>query len=317
VLVFPAQAAMLVLGKPELTYLLPISMLFGLGNILLFSGQSILQAEERFNFYIGTSWLRQGLVFVIVVGLWLSRSLSFQWVAWGVTLAQLTVGIGVVVYSIVGVGTINWPQKIRQEKFLMHQFLSASGWLIAYFVVLAGFSRMDVLMLSRFASATELANYGVAFQYYSLALLLLDSIWAVLNPKFSRVEMQDPIRQRRFLGEWLRYSVWIGVPILFFIIFGKPFFIFLNGIQYERSFSILAILAVGVWLSLMLSPLTNILMSRKEFRFLFLLAVNAFFVSLVASYVGIQTWGGIGAAIAVVLVHNVVIHVPVLLKVLS
>lgn len=315
-LVFPGQVAMLVLGKPELANLLPVSMLFGLGNILLLVGQSILQAEEKFNSYIVTLWLKQGLIFVIVVGLWFSRSLGFQWVVWGVTLGQLVVGIGIIFYSLAGVGTLNWLQQIEREKSLVRYFLSASGWLIAYFVAVAGFSRMDVLMLSRFASEAELANYGVAFQYYSLVLLVLGSVTAVLRPKFSRVEMQDPIRQSQFLVKWLRYSALIGAPIMLFIVFGKPFFVFLNGIQYERSFSMLAILAVGVWLSLMLSPLVNILMSRKDFRFLFLLGVNAFLVSLVVFYVGIQTWGGLGAAIAVVLVHNVVLQVPILWRVL-
>jgi len=314
--IFPARAAMLVLGKPGLAYLLPVSMLFGLGNLLLLVGQSILQAEERFNFYVVTLCLRQGLGFVLVVGLWFFRSVSFQWVAWGLTLVQLAVGIGIIVFSMAGIGILNWFQQVEREKHLMHDFLSASGWLIAYFVTVAGFSRMDVLMLSRFASEVELANYGVAFQYYSLALLVLGSVAAVLRPKFSRVEMQDPVRQRRFLVEWLRYSAWAGVPIMLFVVFGKPFFVFLNGIQYERAFSMLAILVVGVWLSLMLSPLANILMGRRDFRFLFLLGVNAFLVSLAAFYVGVQAWGGIGAAIAVVLVHNVVLQAPILWRIL-
>ena len=197
----------------------------------------------------------------------------------------------------------------------MRNFLNASGWLIAYFVTLAGFSQMDKLMLLRFASASELANYGVAFQYYSFALLLLGSILTVLTPKFSRIEMQDPIRHRQFLLKWLQYSAWIGLPVILFIVFGKPIFIFLNGIQYEHSFGILAILSVGVWLSLMLSPLVTILISRKEFRFLFLLAANAFLISLVLFYIGVRNWGGLGAAVVVILVNNVAVQIPILWRV--
>ena len=315
VFIFPAQSAKLLFGKPTLDHLLPVSMLFGLGNILLVSGQSILQSEERFDFYIRTLWIKQGLFFIIVVGLWFFRSLIFQRVAWGLTFAQLVIGIGVLYYSIADIRTINWQEKIREEAYLMRNFLNASGWLIAYFVTLAGFSQMDKLMLLRFASASELANYGVAFQYYSFALLLLGSILTVLTPKFSRIEMQDPIRHRQFLLKWLQYSAWIGLPVILFIVFGKPIFIFLNGIQYEHSFGILAILSVGVWLSLMLSPLVTILISRKEFRFLFLLAANAFLISLVLFYIGVRNWGGLGAAVVVILVNNVAVQIPILWRV--
>ena len=117
--------------------------------------------------------------------------------------------------------------------------------------------------------------------------------------------------------EWLQYSAWIGVPIIFFIIFGKELFVLINGVQYEQSFPILAILSIGVWLSLMLSPITNILLSRKRFRFLFLLGLSAFIVNLIVSYIGVRMWGGVGAAIAVVLAHNVVLQVPILWRVLK
>ena len=317
VIIFPTQIATLVFGNSKFANLLIISMLFGLGNLLLVIGQRILQAEEKFNFYVGTLWLRQGLAFLIVGVLWLSRAMGFRYVAWGLAILQFIVGVGISSYVIMGIAKVSWQRIIEREKQLVRQFLSASGWLIAYCSILAAFSRMDVVMLSRFASEEALADYGVAFKYYSLALLLLVSINAVLRPKFSHIEMQNKTRQRQFLTKWLQYSVWIGVPVMLFIIFGKPLFIFVNGVQYEQSFPILAILSIGAWLSLMLSPLTNILMSRKKFRFLFLLGLSAFLVNLIASYMGVRMWGGVGAAIAVVLTHNVVLQVPILWRVLK
>ena len=317
VIIFPTQIATLVFGNSKFANLLIISMLFGLGNLLLVIGQSILQAEEKFNFYVGTLWLRQALAFLIVGILWLSRVMVFRFVAWGLAILQFMVGAGIASYVIMGVEKVSWQRIIGREKHLVRQFLSASGWLIAYCAILAAFSRMDVVMLSRFASEETLADYGVAFKYYSLALLLLGSINAVLRPKFSHIEMQSKTRQRQFLVKWLQYSVWIGVPVMLFIIFGKPLFIFVNGVQYEQSFPILVILSIGAWLSLMLSPLTNILMSRKKFRFLFLLGLSAFLVNIIASYMGVRMWGGVGAAIAVVLTHNVVLQVPILWRVLK
>ena len=56
-------------------------------------------------------------------------------------------------------------------------------------------------------------------------------------------------------------------PTLVFMLFGKPLFVFLNGEEYEGAFLVLAILAVGLWLSFMFSPLANILIGRKDFKF--------------------------------------------------
>jgi O-antigen/teichoic acid export membrane protein len=316
-LVFPKQIATLFLGKPDFANIIPIGALFGLGRLLLAIGMSILQTEERFNQYIWSLWLKNGLTLLVVVALWFSQSLNFRLVAWGLTIIQLLVGGGIAISGIAGILTTTWKKRIERERYLVTDFLYASGWLIAYFVVLAAFSRLDVVMLSRYSSEVELANYGVAFNYYSMALLLLGSIHAVLRPKFSRIEMQNGDKQTRFLSTWLHNSIWVGVPAMLFIFFGKPIFLFINGIQYERSFTILCVLTIGFWLSLMFSPLVNILMSRKNFRFLFILAVIAFVINLTANYVGVRIGGGVGAAIAVVLSHNIVLQVPVLLRVMK
>jgi O-antigen/teichoic acid export membrane protein len=311
-ILFPSQIAHLFLGQTEFANVIFIGAFLGLGRLLLAIGRDILQAEERFNQYIGTIWLHNGLTFIFVLVLWLSHSLNFRVVAWSLGGVQLFSGIVIVSYSIAGIMKANYQIRIKHEKYLVRNFLSASVWLIAYFFILSAFSKVDVIMLSKFASQEELANYGVAFRYYSMAMLMLGSVSAVLRPKFSHVEMQDEDRQANFLLEWLQKSAWIGVPVLLFIVFGKPLFVLINGVQYESSFDILRVLTVGFWLSLMLSPLVNILISRKRFQFLFLLAMGAFVVNIVATYIGVRMLGGIGAAIAVVLAHNVVLQVPIL-----
>ena len=144
---------------------------------------------------------------------------------------------------------------------------------------------------------------------------MLGSIQAVLRTKFSKADMQDTDRQQDFLRKWLQISVWTGIPILVFMLFGKPLFVFLNGEEYEGAFLVLAILAVGLWLSFMFSPLANILIGRKDFKFLFGLSLVAFAFNLVANYVGIHMWGAVGAALVLVLTHNVVLQGPIFLRI--
>jgi O-antigen/teichoic acid export membrane protein len=313
--VFPTQIATVLLGNPNLADQMVICALFGLGSLMWATGRSVLQAEERFASYIWILWFRQGSVFLVLASLWFFKIMSFEWIVLVLTCLELVVGIGTVLYGIVGLGGL---QHFGREQGLVNQFLSGSTWLMGYYLTLAIFSRMDVLMLSRFASEVELANYGVAQKYYSMALMILGSIHTVLRPKFSKPKMQqDRRRQREFLIEWFRNSVWTALPIAFFAIVGKPLFMLINGLQYERSFGVLVVLLVGVWLSLTLSPLVNILMGRKDFSFLFFLGVATLLVNVIATFIGVQKWGAMGAALALVLAHNVVLQVPILCRVVK
>jgi len=314
-LFFPFSVASLLLGKPTYAKAIQPAAVYGLGLLLLQVGRSIYQAEQQFNLYIGVLWLRDGLTSALLIGIWLSQALSFGTVAWLIAIVHLLIGAGIVVHKASDGKLTDFQRFWRQDRELLHQFLSASGWLIAYFAGLAALSRMDVFLLSRLAFEEEMAVYGVAFQYYSMALLLLASIHAVLLPKFSRIEMQDPAKQREFLAQWFRRSIWTIVPILVFAAIGKPVFVWLSGVQYERSFSVLVVLALGVWLSLAFSPLVNILISRANFRFLAFLGMSALIFSLVANYLLVPKWGALGAAVATVLTHNVALQVPILWRV--
>jgi O-antigen/teichoic acid export membrane protein len=312
----PVQMATFVLGKQSFSSVVPTATLFGLGSLLLQMGRSILQAEERFNAYVVTLWIKQVSVLVVVLGLWLSQMLFFRTLAWGLTLLQLVIGVIVVFKGVVNIEVDSFRKKIENESVLIRHFFSASGWLILYNIILSAFSRMDVLMLSRFSSDAELANYGVAFQYYSLSLLMLGSISAVLRPKFSHVNMQEPARQWKFLTKWLRYSVWIGGPLLLFAVFGRPLFMFINGSQYSESFGIFVVLSLGVWVSLMFSPLVNILVSRKEFNHLLKLAVFAFITSLLGNRLLVPYLGGVGAALGTIFPH-ILINIGAFVRILQ
>jgi O-antigen/teichoic acid export membrane protein len=318
VFLYPTETANIALGKPEYARLVVISMFFGFGTILINTGRSILQAEEKFRHYVFILWIMNGATLLVVLIFWFSDALIFTLVAWSLVVIHLIIGILILTFVFRGFTNQkgdNLLSRLKTDKHLLNDFFSATGWLIAYGVVLAIMSRMSVLMLSHFASEGALANFGVGFQYYSLGMLMLGSIHAVLRPKFSRHEMQNEERQREFLNRWLRSTFWICIPLIIFFLFGKVPFVFVNGVQYEQAFIIFSILAVGIWLSIMLSPLVNILWSRKEFKFLFILSVIALITNLAANYIGIRFWGAAGAAVAVIITHNIVLQVPILWKV--
>lgn len=317
---FSEKTSSIILGSTEYANIVTASLFLGFGILLIEAGRSMLQAEERFKQFTVVLWLKNGGTLVVVGGLWIIHKLSFESVAFGLSALYLTIGLPLTALGTYGVFKIkagSLESDFKASPNLLRDFFSATGWLIAYGFTLTAFSRIDIMLLSRYSEHSELAIYGVALQYYSLAILLLSSIQAVLRTKFSRVDMQDKNQQRRFLRDWLRLTAWGWVPLLGLILFGKPIFVLLNGQEYESAFIIFCIMSFGVWLSLMFSPLVNILIGRKDFKFLFGLGLVAFSFSLLANYVGIRNWGALGAAIALVLTHNLVLQMPILWRIRS
>lgn len=298
---FPNQVALMLLGQQALALPLQLGLAAGLGMLIIQYARSLYQAEEKFNQYIGSLWLVQMATFIILAVLYFLGRLSFLPAAVVFSAVQLGIGIWLLIKIAGNLNFPGLPHPGAEQTVELKRFLASSGWLIGYILMLNLFSRMDVLMLLRFRGKEELAIYGVAFQYYSLSLLFLGSIHAVLLPKFSKVDMQEAGKQKRFLNQWLQWSALLAIPIILFDAIGKPLFVWVNGSAYEKSFPVFVIFTFGVWLSMMFSPLVNILISKGNFRFLFSLGTAAFFFDILLNLFLVPLFGGIGAALSVVI----------------
>jgi O-antigen/teichoic acid export membrane protein len=293
-------------GQKAFDSSLHYGLIAGVGYLISQAGRGVYNAEEKFGSYIKALWLRQSLVFLIIALLFLLKRLNFQHAAQVVSFVELAVA-GIITFHIFqGVNITKIIKGFRKQSSIIKEFISSTKWLIAYFFILTTFQRLDIFMLSHFSSEKELANYGVAFRYYSIALLALSSIHAVLLPRFSKLDMQDLDKQRQFSYKWLKTTVWLIVPIAVADIFGKSLFVLVNGMQYEKAFHIFTVLSVGILISLMFSPLVNILLARKAFKFLFMVGSSAFFLNFAGNYFLIPAWGGLGAALVVIFTGSLI-----------
>ena len=291
-------------------------LIAGAGYLISQAGRGVYNAEEKFGNYIKVLWVRQILIFLIIALLFLLKQLNFLRAVQVVTFVELTVA-GVITFHIfrgVNVGKI--IVGFKEQAPIIREFIGSTKWLIAYFFILTTFQRLDIFMLSHLSSEKELASYGVAFRYYSISLLALSSIHAVLLPRFSKVDMQDVGRQRQFISKWLKTTVWLIIPIAIVDIFGKPLFVWINGTQYEKAFYMFTILSFGAWLSLMFSPLVNVLMARKAFKFLFISAIGTMVLNITGNYFFISLWGGLGAALVIILSQNIFLQGWIFMKVM-
>ncbi len=290
----------LLFGRQDFTAPIMYGLVGGFGSLLMQFGRTTYQAEENFNSYVLTIWLRQIGNLVVIGCLFFAALLNFRSAVSAVVLVELIIGLIIVLVVFKNVRLSDIREVLGAELVIIRDFCHEMGWLIAYYLILAIMSNLSVFMLSHLSSAYEIAVYGVAFRYYSVGLLLLGAIHTVLVPRFSKVDMLVRSRQLAFTFKWLKTTSWLIIPIAAFDLVGKSVFVWINGLQYVRSFYVFIVLSFGIWLSLMFSPLVNVLVSRNRFRFLLVLAAIALAVNLVGSYMLIPVWGSVGAAVVVV-----------------
>lgn len=301
---FLNQLSQWVYGRLDHAWLVGGGLVAGAGYMLIQLFRGIYQAEERFNVFVIAFWVDTAMILTYLGILRLVNNLTLPWVIPGIAGIDIFVGAFLLWGSL---GRSSPHDDLSLHSNTVTEVLRAAAWLIGYYAVLAILSQADVMMLGHYSNEIERACYGVALRYYMLALMSLGVINAVLLPKLSHADMQDPKNQVTFIRKWLRLSVLVALPLLVFDLVGRPVFTWLNGERYSAAFDVWIILSVGIWIGLMTSPLVSAVISRRYFRALFLLGACGLAASFICGYTLIPLWGGRGAAVATV-VGNAVIN---------
>lgn len=309
VLVVPnsAKLSLYLFGSSLYSKAILLGVIGAIGFVLVETARTIFQASEEFKKYGIINFLTEFTILAGILVLWKINGLNFRntvilWISvlpiWALTLL------------IVLKSKISFSFKMRGFK----ELLRGGNWLILYFLFLSLFKRMDIFMLSRYRSVEEVATYGVAFGYYTLLLLLLRSIHAVLLPKFSKIESKDLELQRKFTDKWIKLSFLAVIPAGIVALLARPLMIFLNGPAYLGSVFPFQLFCIGVVLSLMFNPIANILMGRKEYFFFAMVGLAAFFINIVGHYLFTPLYGAVGATI-VTIVSYAIVNITIYYKV--
>jgi O-antigen/teichoic acid export membrane protein len=198
-----------------------------------------------------------------------------------------------------------YARRVRLESFaeiadviqLGRQIVGGSyKYLFGYFVVLAVFSQMDIFLLKWLSTDKELATYGSAFRYYTIALLALNSIQTVLLPMIQRAQTADDIyalykkhlQLLILLIPGLIVGAWASQWIIPFVDQGK----------YPAAVLTFQILGSSAAISLLFSPHSSLVFRFEDFKFLFALILVGLLVLVALNIILIPPYGSIGAAIA-------------------
>ena len=186
----------------------------------------------------------------------------------------------------------------------LKNMLKDSIWTILYMFAISAFNQVDVMMLKLFTNDTAVANYGVAFKYYTLVISLLPAIQVVLRVNSSGSEMKDPKYRKNKVIQWTKKITPFAMILLIVGIVGaKLLFPIINGKQYDSAIYAFDVLMIGASLSYITAPNVSIMVGSRKQKVLFILSAISFITNVVGNYFFIPSGGIIAAAIATVVAH--------------
>lgn len=197
--------------------------------------------------------------------------------------------------------------RIELESVANHSLknmLKDSIWTILYMFAISAFNQVDVMMLKIFTNDTAVANYGVAFKYYTLVISLLPAIQVVLRVNSSGSEMKDPKYRKNKVIQWTKKITPIAMLLMLVGIVGAKFlFPIINGKQYDSAIYAFDVLMLGAALSYITAPNVSIMVGARKQKVLFVLSAISFVTNVVGNYIFIPSGGIIAAATATIVAH--------------
>lgn len=267
-LVFGESLAVFLFNKPVFYH----SLMMGLISSLFLTFQNIVlsghQATESYGSYNLINILRPFFLIALLGIFTLLGKLNFFTVASSFLFSY--------VLAIAGDWRlITASFRLKGLTFRFRQFVwfwNSLRFLIVFFFIRALLDHIARFMVSRYFTLEDNANFGVAFQYYSMADLVIYSSHVAFMNIFTKEE--PAIARERYLN-WLKITGFIALLGLLVLPFTEPVFLLLNGEKYRDAFPVFCTFMAGMAVYLCFSPMIYGLASRKDFRVLSLLAVLA------------------------------------------
>ena len=202
----------------------------------------------------------------------------------------------------------NEKLKSYEEKIDFKDYYKASLWIMSYTALLAIFNQMDVFIIKKYLDNESLAMYGVSFKYYNLMLSLLPAIKTVLKIRTTQKDMLDNLKiQKKFIATWIKKTSIVVIPSIIIVILVTPYvFNILNGKQYSNAIAPFQIFCIGVAISYIFSPSSNVIMSMKKYKFITILAFIVCILNLVGNIILVNSIGIIGVVLMTIISHAVI-----------
>jgi O-antigen/teichoic acid export membrane protein len=223
-----------------------------------------LQATRDLRRYARENIGRNMLSIAAVGCLALAGHLTAASVLWALTLAQA------LILATASDLLLHAFRTARLCRTTVRSLLAENGLLFVYYALVGLYSQVDLLILKRWSDATQLALYGVALRYQSLALLLLMPLVNSIRVFTSSPHIAGmATAERRYFSEWLHKVAIIGLPVLVMGELLTPWLLpAVSGAAYAGAVHVFQLLLLGAFVSYLFAPANSLVIGRSGYRVL-------------------------------------------------
>ncbi len=278
------------LDKPELTTLLQLAFIGTIGLSIWWYCLAALQSQQLFMHH-GALNLGLGLLKVIVVGCLFilgTKSLDIVAISYvGIALLSCLFALRIIPLSL--------TLKRGQRSKLLGRFLHFSKWVVITNLIMAVQIQQSLFWVNNYSDTTALGRYSSAWNL----TLGMDVFALVMITVFlpSASKLSSATEYRRFARHSILISLIIITCLSPLFIYAEPIITTLYSEDFKGAGNIFQILFAGTLLTVMIHPISVLLLARDRPQPFFYAALIILLVSLVGNMLVVPIHGATGAAI--------------------
>jgi len=172
-------------------------------------------------------------------------------------------------------------------------------------LIALSYERINIVILGKYVPMRQLAEYNAAYQFTTIAILLIPVGSVVILPTFMSMSRK---RLERFVNTIIRMTLVVMLPVFFGLqIFGDEILFFFYGEKYIAAAIILDVFAFLLIERIVSPTLQNVLLSVNKPKAITGVMAIGGGINVILAIILVQKLGAIGAAIALVIARYVVL----------
>lgn len=197
-------------------------------------------------------------------------------------------------------------QKIRIEinfdiDFIKKLFgYGIRGFLGSLFLMLI--FRIDFYLLNMFLSIRDVGFYSISVGFGEMIFFIPEAIGAILFPKLSGMNSED--RNKKTIQLLRFFSLTLGIMTLFMFIFSHEIIVFIYGIQYASSASLMRIMLPGFFFMSFYYLYFSYFFSRGKPQIVTAVLLITAIIKIILSLILIPKFGAEGASFGTLITYS-------------
>lgn len=288
--IFGGKNILEVMHKPELIKYLPFFILGFIGESLFFVNDTYLQCIQKFKLRAAINIIRYITMFSFIMALVLKKILLLKYVMFAFIIP--------IIFSLFFAPRywtfISSFFKVRLSKKLMLEMFHYEKWMFVLASVNGLLGKVDIYMLSFWATYVQLGIYSAAYNLLSIVSFLPYVFGKVMLPKMAETKREELFDMTiRIVKPILAISLLslIIIPIFPFLV---PI---LFGHKYDSSVPVVQALTIATLISFILLPFEQSMYPLGKPKYTSAIKFAQLIFNIILNYIFIPRYGMIWAAI--------------------